>query len=49
MGTLYPRSVQLKAPGTGSDPRRFRLPLALARLQLGDGQPGAEIVELEPA
>ncbi len=35
---------------TGSaGPRRFRLPLALARLQLGDGQPEAEIVELEPA
>ena len=35
-------------PGSAG-PRRFRLPVALARLRLGGGPPEAEIVELEPA
>ncbi len=29
-------------------PRRFRLPVTLARLHLGEGVPAAEIVELAP-
>ena len=35
-------------PGSAG-PRRFRLPITLARMRVEDGRPDAEIIELSPA
>ena len=35
-------------PGSAG-PRRFRLPITLARMRIEDGRPDAEIIELSPA